>query len=960
MNPSFLQTIAREVVAAYGTKLDKCAFVFNNKRPEAYLKSHLAAEIKLPFFSPAFFTIQSFFEHIHTTPTANRFTQLFILHRCYNQLLKVENERATEIASFLKFGSAILSDFGELDRYLVDAPAVFKELEDIAIISEQFSFLTSDQASFLARFWASYYEGKDKQQQLNFIKMWRRMPHLYENFHRALAEQNLSTLDLKYRQVAENPSHFHSFFKQFEKIFFIGFNAISTSEARVFNFLQQEGLAAFYFDVDPFYMENKLHESGGFIRKNMEAYGLKNSLPSAESLLQKEKNVHVYEVEGQVAQAKALASLLPELISAKQLTDGTTAIVLADESLLLPLLQSLPEEVGGQPLQINVTMGISFTQLPLFTFISDWIALQTYFFKQKNRRSDVVPFELVHPMLLNNYSRLGGTAERIEADCLHAKSSVVSLAVLRRQNAVSELFFEWVQSGKDIPAKLSALLQRLSAEASKAEHFNKVDSDILQHVYTELSGIEEAMLLLQPADAENGVFILNLLKNAIQNLAVPLAGNIHKGIQIMGVLETRSLDFKNIIFLGFNEGLFPKINAPQSFIPYNIRKAFGLRVIENQDAIAAYLFYRSIQRAENIFLFYNNITNETITGEVSRFLRQIEFETNYRFQYATIKSTVTTQSKTPTIIEKTPAVMQKLNALFDDGGRSLSPSAFLTYLLNPPDFFYRYVAGIREPENVETVLDTQLIGNLFHDFMHDVYADLSAGGAQINRDKLMHAAKELQSMLDTKLLPKLVSVSDGKRAVITTVVRKFASSVLDCDMENAPFTIIGLEQEVGPVKFEFTDKEGRKRTISLKGKIDRIDRLSNGQLRIVDYKTGSDDHVYGSVEGSFDNRQKINKAFVQTMLYAWMYQMQYKELPLPVLYVLKNLQTTSGFKMNFETKMSSNSSKLTSDSLNGEMEEFLKYFRSVLVELSDSETPFVPGRNEKNYNFSPYMQLLNI
>jgi len=913
-----------------------------------------------PFFSPDFFTVQSFFEAASTLSVADRYTQVFVLHECYNSLLIKEGEKEIDIEAFLKFGNSILSDFGEIDRYLVNAFNLFKELEDIAVINEQFSFLTEEQISFLSGFWNAYYEGKDKAQQMGFIKMWRRMPALYKDFHQHLAAKNLSTPDNIYRQVAQNPQQSNTFFNRYKKIFFIGFNAISRAEERVFNYLADAGRAEFYFDVDPFYMDDPVHEAGTFIRKNINAYGLENSYTSSESFLSSDKKVHVYQVEGQVAQAKALAERLPSIIQSESINAGDTAIVLADETLLLPLLQSLPERIGDVELDLNVTMGMPFAKLPLFGLISDWIAIQTHYLKRPETQRNSVPFALVQPVMLNGYTQLSADdAAAITLSCINRQSSFVEIKALQEQNAVLNRFFASPSSTAQIPQQLTGLLQCLAAEESKSGRLKKVDSDVFQHIYSELAAIEAALHLPEISIQPGGLFVLNLIKNALQSLSIPFAGNAATGIQIMGALETRSLDFKNIIFLGFNEGIFPKSNAPQTFIPYNIRKAFGLSVIENQDAISSYIFYRSIQRAENIFLFYNSTTTETITGEPSRFLKQIEFETSYCFQNISIRGRVESFKNQPSVIEKTPAVMEKIDALFSDKGRSLSPSAFLTYLLNPLDFFYRYVASIQQPEEVDFALDMRMLGNLFHDFMQDLYAPFGQKAEPVTSETLAGLRKHLQAELDDKLVPKLNSMPDGQRTIIVSVIKKFATSVLECDVANAPFAIVGLEQPVGPVKFSFTDKTGRKRFVKLAGKIDRIDRLANGQVRIVDYKTGSDTLDYGNVETCFDNSKKINKAFVQTMLYAWMYHLQHGELPLPVLYVLKSLKTSYGFQTHFAKKIERTKTPLDSRTLNDEMKEFLQFFSEILIELSDPDRPFVCGKNQENFKYSPYFELLN-
>ena len=355
----FLQEVAEDLIVKFGSCLQSCAIIFNNKRPSAYLQKHLADLIKKPFFSPSFFTIQEFFASATNYKVADFYLQFFTLHKIYNQLLVEEKLETISSHKFFPLAKIILSDFNQIDSDLVDAEKLYRDLEDISVINKDFDYLSPKQYEFLSQFWTSYAEGKHKRQQELFIKMWRRMPKLYEQFHITLKAQDYITNGYAYRLLAEGDINEQEFLNNFNKgkIIFVGFNALSSAEERIFKQLQESNKALFYFDTDEYYLSDPLQEAGLFLRKNINQLGLKNVFVHQPSLMKTDQHsVNVFKVQGQSVQAKILNTILVDDYE-KADDVGSTVVVLADESLLIPTLQTIPTQHNGKDIDLNVTMG---------------------------------------------------------------------------------------------------------------------------------------------------------------------------------------------------------------------------------------------------------------------------------------------------------------------------------------------------------------------------------------------------------------------------------------------------------------------------------------------------------------------------------------------------------------------------------------------------------------------------
>lgn len=945
----FLQEVATDLVERFAEDLQHCAIVFNNKRPAAYLQKHLADLIRKPFFSPSFFTIQEFFANWTDYRIADFYIQFFTLHKIYNRLLSEEGMETISGNKFFPLAKIMLADFAQIDIDLVDADKIYRDLEDISVINREFDYLSPEQYEYLSQFWTSYSEGKHKRQQELFIKMWRRMPKLYHQFHAALKDQGYVTNGTVYRGLAEGNAGEESFIKGFEKgkIIFAGFNALSNAEARVFKNLQEADKALFYFDADAYYLDDPLQEAGLFLRKNIHQLGIRNVFADKQSLMRTEPHlVDVYSVQGQSAQAKILNNILKDDYH-RAAEDLSVAVVLADESLLIPTLQTIPTMADGRAVELNVTMGFALASSGVYGLIDLWSGCQMEI-QQTGRLSykNVEAF-LTHPLTgLSQVMR-----DKIKTALLAEKEVEVPYGRLVNQKGLFEVFFRKLVRAGEVLEQLLEVMNFVLAKLSNAGNLKKIDAELFVKAIQELNRLYDTFG--KHVDHEEISFLISLAQKAIMGLSVPLSGDPLKGIQVMGLLETRNLNFDKVVMLGFNEGIVPKSSAGNSFIPDSIRRVYGLPVLENQDAISAYMVYRLVQRAKHVAFVYNSLTDESTSGEPSRILKQLAYESGFKFSYHSLDLNVRTAPlKEITIRKEGNAAIQEGLRKYLDKQKTLSPSALTQYILNPIDFFFNYIAGIKEPKEVTGVVEANEVGSILHKVMEYFYEDCIR--QEITLPLLREKRKGISALTEKAFAEVIYNDPDrsvafkGMQKVILAIVEAYVNIIVSQDETQTPFRIESLEQRVeADISFPLG---GKAASIRIGGIIDRVD-VKDGTIRIIDYKTGSDKLTYKDIPELFNTDGKhINKALIQTLLYTYIYeQFSGKTAVEPNLYVVKTMsQEGVWFK--------SGKQNLSGSFLEEVKPEFLSALKEKLTELFEAPY-FKSSQIEDNYKYSIYKTL---
>jgi ATP-dependent helicase/nuclease subunit B len=952
----FLNEVAEDLVLQLGNDLQHSAIIFNNKRPAAYLQSHLADIIKKPFWSPSFYTIQEFFALSTNLKIADSFTQFFTLFQQYNKLLRLAEANAMDLHHFYPIARIILSDFSQLDNDLVDAEKLFREMEDIAEIDYQFDYLTTEQQQFLKDFWRSYTEGKQKRQQEQFIKMWRRMPDLYHAFHAALKEKGLITMGQVYRQLANGDAAIPGFIEPFNrgKLVFIGFNALTQAEAIVFKRWQNQDKALFYFDTDSYYLSDKTQEAGLFLRKNLEKTGMRNALGESKALIRSSvKTIDVYQTQGQTAQAKILNQALQQDYPLLENNDGAgkMAIILADESLLLPVLQTIPTQ-----LSLNVTMGYPLVASSIFGLADLWLCVQA---QMVDGNKESVNFKEIEAFLSHPLAGISEkTRDKIQLKLIEEQLVEVPVSRLVGQKGLFALFFTKVSGAESATNALQSVLKYVLEQQLANKTLKQTETDLFVAVIKELNQLHDALNehLSGTDDVKELSFVLSLIQRAVKGIAVPLSGEPLQGIQVMGLLESRNLDFEQVYILGVNEGILPQVSISPSFIPDSIRRAHGLPVIENQDAISAYMFYRLLHRAEKITLVYNAQTDDTNTGEPSRFIRQLEYESGYHFNYLQHQQNVATEKKIQVQIQKDPQVMAILNKYLT-GEIRLSATGLTTYINCPLQFFYKYVAKIEEPKEVAENVEANIIGSMLHWMLETFYSELMQTDPEMTKERIVEQRKKLPALAE-RAFAKIVFNNEnhavahnGMQKVVLAIVQEYAGIILDYDEKHAPFEILALEKK-DQISFKF-NVNGKEQCINLYGIIDRIDQ-KNGVVRIVDYKTGTDDLKFSSIDEVFEtNGKKQNKALIQTLFYTHVFeQANAKEWVEPNIYSVRNMRKEGALFMEGREK-----NKLSGERLQSVKGEFLQLLSAKLAELFNEDIPFIPTTNEASFTYSPYVTL---
>jgi len=954
---SFLYDVANDLLSRFNGDLKDVAIVFNNKRPGLFLKKHLGELSGKSLWSPSFFTVGEFFAKSSSLVPADQFTQFFKLHQEYNLLLKSEDREEISPDMFYSLAEIILSDFAQIDYDLVDADDLFCQLEDIAVIQKQFPHFNTEQYEFLEQFWSSFSKDRQLSFQQKFIDLWKRMPKLYKNFHEALNEAGYSTVAALYRNLAQAPTN--DFVNQFKKVVFVGFNALNRAEAKLFKHWQELDKALFYFDADAYYMDDQLQEAGLFIRRNIYTTELQNALGESPALIKgRKKTVQIIQTHGHAAQAKSISQFSNILSQLQTANDPEkTAIVIADESLLLPVLQTIPAEIS----KVNVTMGFPLSQSTVYGLIDLWLNIQEQVQREKK---DTIYFKDVEAFLSHPLTNVQEREREVLLKRMLENQLVeVPLTELHFSSVLAPNFFTVKHTGLQTIDALYVLLTAVLEQRQKHGLLQQLEANLLMAVSKSLNLLYDGLSAYQ----ENLplVFVLALIRKALQGLSVPLEGEPLRGIQVMGLLESRCLDFENIIVMGVNEGTLPKLGISPTFIPDSIRRVFGLPVLENQDAIAAYLFYRLLQRSENISLVYNSLIDESNSGEPSRFLRQLEFESDFQFQYFSQNQPVQIDAVRELAVEKKGKVWNALQKFLQSKGNwddeKISATALTTYLNCSLQFFFKYVAKIKEPEEITENLEANQVGSVLHQVMEWFYEDLAKVKDIINAEDIRNKRPDIPLMCKQALSMVLfnhklkLQKPNSMQQIILRIVEEYVDAILTHDETVAPFHIIELENKKD-YKLHFPigikDKEHK---VLLYGIIDRVDER-DATVRIVDYKTGSDEVKYTDLDSLFErDGNKQNKAMIQTLFYTYIYeQVKNVQRVEPNLYIIRKMKNDGTL---FYAGGRGGKAFLQAEHLEEMKSGFYVKLRNLLEELFNPDIAFAQTAKAENCSYCVYREM---
>lgn len=843
---SFLEDVANDIHKKHPT-LQGLVLILPSKRAGVFLRKYLTERIEKPVFSPAILSIEEFIGQISTLVPIAEHNLLFELYGAYSEVVKKDRD---DFQTFMGWAPTLLQDFNEVDRYLLDYKRLFVYLAEIHRIKN----------------WSPTNENTPLVS--GYVQFWKNVLPIYECLAERLKEKHLGFQGLIYKEASKKVGYYIACHDQ--KHIFIGFNALNTAETKIIQSFLENGNSVIYWDLDSYFLEDPIHDAGLFIRRYKESWRHfeTNALEGISHNFLTERPIEITGLPKNIAQAKYIGDLVQKMSASNPGALNKTAIVLADESLLTPILHALPNNVD----KVNVTMGLPLGQTLLSDFFLALIDLEI------DRSPNGWYHKNVLSWLDNPYTNIllqSGQNGFIEA----LKSSIQSqnLAYLNashfskhlnngpQKSLVEALFSEKPASLQTFISICLQIIEHFHKhyvahnnpyELEQLSYFHEIFTDLNKFV-SQYDFLKEMKVLRQ------------LFSRQVAERKLDFRGDSTEGLQILGMLESRNIDFETVIIASVNEGILPSGKRNNSFIPFDVKKEFGLPTHKEKDAIYTYHFYRLLQRAQNIHLLYNTEVDVLEGGEKSRLLTQLLSDTNIN-QYIThtvVAPSVAVTPKVPLEVQKTDALLEDLQALARKG---LSPSSLANYIKNPLDFYKKNVLKIDDREEVEENIAANTFGTIVHDALEVIYKP-SEGGV-LEEEALLRAKEGIRSHV-RKEFTKFYSpdsLKSGQNLLVFNVIVKYLQNLVENDLsaiKKQKIELLGVEREMTTS----LDIPQLGFPVVLKGKIDRIDRV-DGQIRILDYKTGQ---VTASEVTIFDlaetvTEAKYNKAF-QLLCYGLLY-----------------------------------------------------------------------------------------
>ena len=875
----FLKIVAEDLYRKYGTQgsgLANITVVFPNRRARLFFDDFLSACSDKPVWSPQYTTIEDLFQSQSDLRSADRIEMVTLLHRIYQEELQTDES----LDSFWSWGELMLADFDDVDRNLAPAGQLFSLLREQREMTD-ISFLTEEQKKALEQFFGEMKNAQPTQLREHYQAVWSVLGNIYEKFGKLLADKGIGYNGMIQRRVIANLDTERLTAGRYA---FVGFNSLDGAERELFRAIQKAGKALFYWDYDPAYTESSLlHEAGRFLRDNLKEFP--NELPRELFNDMHKARLTIVEASTDNAQARFIPQWLGSLNVEK--AGKETAIVLADENLLQPVLHSIPQERIGS---VNITMGYKLSETSLFSLVTALIDMQRLASRNKGKLSiQSISRILSNPMT----AALSENATKILDDLRRTRRMFPDTAALKADEKLAA-FFTPVTDNLSLLRYLQNVLKALVPvirERADDTLFQPLNQESLYRIYTQINRL---YTLAESGSLEISTDTLcRLIRSVLSTTTVPFHGEPAVGMQIMGLIETRNLDFRNVLLLSAQEGTLPKSGQNASFIPYNIRVAFGLTTMQDKSAVSSYNFHHLLQRAENVTMVYNGNADAPGIGkgQISRYLLQL-IVSGADIQRITLKPDRSDTDVTPLSVQKTNAVLEELCRQYDYTNKKsfLSPSALNKYMDCKLQFYLAQIAGLKKPDETDTDIDFAMFGTLFHKSAELTYNYLASETPDStvtsqNIEALLKDYAKLDGFVQQAFTleyfnKRPISKTDysGTQAINYEVILKYLRQILRMDMElYAPFQYIGSESDgyTHYITVPNPLQSGSQLQIRLKGIIDRID-LKDGILRIVDYKTGKDKGHPGTVDDLFpptESKKRKSQAF-QIMYYAYIMSMQ--------------------------------------------------------------------------------------
>ncbi len=950
MNKTFLEYVAEDIIGKYGTDLSRIAVVFPNKRAALFLNEHLARIAGQPVWSPAYITISDLFRQHTDLKPADPIKLICDIHKSFTKCTGIDET----LDHFYGWGQLLLADFDDIDKNMADADSIFCNLKDIHELDD-ISYLDDEQKEMLKRFFANFSDDIESELKKRFLSLWSHFGDIYHDYNRRLTEQGIGYEGAIYRKVAsEETLHL-----KYDKYLFVGFNLIQKVERVLFSRLMKEGKAKFYWDFDEYYMPTARAQQSASVPNNTASFAayltdfpneLDNTDRDIYANMRRPKRIRFISSPTENAQARFASNWLLE--NERYKAGRKTAVVMCDESILLPIMHSLPPEAD----KVNITSGFPLAMTPVASLVMLLFDLYTLGLRKKGTAFNP---HYLKKLMAHPYAR---HLQKVHLKGVHSKG--VHLSQVHQEGS-------------------AALLQHIASLVKQVGIATKQEGDALtqESVFRMFTILNRLAALADSGDLlVDNTTLRRLVSQLVGAASIPFHGEPVIGVQIMGVLETRNIDFDNVLLLSCNEGNMPKGLNDSSFIPYSIRKAHGLTTIDNKVAIYSYYFHRLLQRAGDITIAYNNSTDNGHTGEMSRFMLQLLVESGQKIEHYSLTAKNQPSPLMPKAIEKDKTALSKLEEM-----SRLSPSAINTYIRCKLAFYYQYIAHIKEPDSDPETIDNRMFGNIFHRAAYLIYKDITDHSPVIEKAHIqayLSNRKLLASVVDRAFEEEECKTNNGLQIINREVIIEYITKLLKIDQQLCPFSILAMEEEAKVyTQLSFTTPSGgalkggalvssapdKHYNLTIGGIIDRLDVVTDKQtgkrrIRVVDYKTGNKpSSAIKSIEEVFDPKNiasKHSNYFLQAILYSLIVSRSKEwnaanDAVSPALLFIKQAATN-----DYDPTLCIDKHPISDVTVYEE--EFLTKLKETVADMYSPDAAFTPTDDRKKCELCPYRMLCGL